>query len=240
MTMLDARRFSVAASMLLSAGLVLLAAAPARATAWTEAGDAGELPVTAQDTTGAGSVDSISGNLSWGGGATSGGEDISLDLGGGGGATSLTAPDDFIDMYQIHLDGDFRVSSTGAMGARLFLFDGEGRGIVSSAPTVLGGDPSLSGSVDSGAYYLAIAMASTPVSQALDGVSSEPIFSETGGPSTEAIHHWTLDTWSVNAATLSYTLTLEEGGGTSIPEPCLLGLAGLSVAGLARHRLRAR
>src|SRR5205807_874170 len=47
---------------LLVAGLVLLAAA-AQAQVWNESGDAGDLPATAQNTVGTGSLTSIQGNL---------------------------------------------------------------------------------------------------------------------------------------------------------------------------------
>src|SRR5882762_7344358 len=87
--------------------------APARATPWTEVGDAGELPATAQVPVGSGVLTSITGSI--------------------GPPSTISLTD--ADMYRIHISGptSFSATTVGTGGTlvdtQLFLFDAGGLGV---------------------------------------------------------------------------------------------------------------
>ncbi len=90
--------------VMLSTAVAVGLASPAIAQHWSEQGDAGDLPGTAQVPTGAGALNSIAGVIS----------------------------DDFdADMYCIHIDGNFSASLCGgaAFDTQLFLFSRDGTGV---------------------------------------------------------------------------------------------------------------
>jgi len=114
----------------------LLAIAPrAHAAAWTEVGDAGQLPATAQSTAGTGPLTEIDGNL--------------------------VSPDD-VDMYCIHVTdvpGFFaNLQCVIIQGPNLWLFDATGKGVAMNS-FCQGGAKGVSGAFLSGTgtYYIAVA-----------------------------------------------------------------------------------
>lgn len=112
---------------------------PTQGKKWIEVGDAGSLPLTAQEPTGDGPLASICGNM-----------DFTGD----------------VDMYKICLTGGGNFSATvsreDGFDAQLFLFDSSGKGVYSSDDTILGIGPALLPAghpltpVNAGVYYLAV------------------------------------------------------------------------------------
>lgn len=118
--------------------LALVAAPGARAQAWTETGDAGDLVSTAQTTLGTGSINSIAGNLS--------------------------SPTD-VDVYCIQIPAVppanlplIQLQCTVIQGPNVWLFDATGKGVFSGstcsggAKTILAPNVSLA----PGTYYVAV------------------------------------------------------------------------------------
>lgn len=130
---------------------LLLLGRPSHATTFTELGDAGNLPGTAQVMSGIGLLTEIHGTLS-------------------------PANGDGQDMYRLYIDGSgtFSATTVGGVGfdSQLFLFDTSGKGVYANddvrfrdfAPSTLpAGDPLTP--IATGYYYLAITQCcSTPIS----------------------------------------------------------------------------
>jgi hypothetical protein len=169
------------------AGLALCSSAFGQA--WTETGDAGDLPASAQLTVGTGQLFSISGSI--------------------GGASD-------IDMYQIEIcdSGNFSASTVGGttLDTQLFLFAGSGMGVVSNDddPGGAGLQSTIpAGFVSSnGTYYLAVSLYNRdPISSG--GLIFEPAaFTEVtiaNGPGAGSpVSGWQNGT----TGTGSYTITL--------------------------------
>lgn len=117
---------------MLAAATVVSSAGVARG-GWTEAGDAGQLPGTAQSVTGSGLLSMITGEL---------------------GTTDA-------DMFAVFISGAFTATTVDTPGSladtQLFLFDSDGYGVLGNDDANSGTLRStLSGSLDPGIYYLAI------------------------------------------------------------------------------------
>jgi hypothetical protein len=216
---------------------LLLLGRPSYATTFTELGDAGNLPGTAQITGGVGFLTEIDGTLSPGNG-------------------------DAQDMYLIHIDGGgtFSATTIGGVGfdSELFLFDASGKGVYANddvsgdfAPSTLpAGNPLTP--ITAGDYYLAITQCcSVPIS--LDGqiftiagphhrVVSGP--TGAGGDSPVTGYSGTFVQTPTVGGPYQIFLTgthpfLRSADASVVPEPHTLALmlAGLGMMGLfARHR----
>ncbi len=123
----------LAAALALAATLML--AGSARAQVWNEAGDAGDLPATAQVTTGSGPLTTINGNLA--------------------------SPTD-VDMYCVHVTDPAAFSAclqcVVIQGPNLWVFDANGNGI-SAVTTCQAGCKLVTGATvtSAGTYYVAVA-----------------------------------------------------------------------------------
>ncbi len=161
--MLTVGRASLASFFVL---FLLLLGRPSYATVFTEIGDAGNLPGTAQVTTGLGFLTEIDGTLS-------------------------PANGDAQDMYLIHINGGgtFSATTLGGVGfdSELFLFDASGKGVYANddvsgdyAPSTLpAGNPLTP--IAPGDYYLAITQC-----------CSEPVSSDGKIFTVDGPHHRTL------------------------------------------------
>jgi hypothetical protein len=208
----------------------LLSASAVRAAPWSEVGDAGELLASAQQPTGAGSLDSISGSIS-------------------------TVDDQ--DLFRIFISDPtaFSAVTTGGdptdpatqLDSMLALFDSSGVGIVLNDDRVLNDGNSQLGALPLGAtpgiYYLAIFDdSSLPVSGAGafpgDLIWTQPIFPFTGqrapdgGGGSSPLSEWVAE--SNNALGSAYSIALT--GVTFVPEPSISAL--LLAAALLRIALR--
>jgi hypothetical protein len=206
--------------------VVLGLATAAPAGVLVEAGDAGDLPVTAQVATGTGSLDSISGTLA-------------------------DASD--VDVFSIFLSGSGTFSATTvgltAVDTKLYLFDSAGLGVFTNddadvftlQSTLPSGDPLTP--LAAGVYYLAITSFDIdPVS--LGGpIFPEPIFPDlvygpTGPGGGSPVIGYT-GSGDSGAYTIALTGAQFQGVAAAVPEPgnlTLLGLAGLSLLGYGWRR----
>jgi hypothetical protein len=199
----------------LAAVAMLLTITPAGATIWTEVGDAGNLPGTAQITIGVGPLTSITGTL----------------------------PDNSdVDMFCIQITdkANFRAAISplaATVDPDIWLFNANGFGI-SANNTVTGGQAWVTGAnvPSNGMYYLAI---SSDMASALSagGAIWNPVYVYTerapdGPGAAQAITGWGGN--PVNDMT-SYTVQLTGAGFCEVPEP---GSLSVLVAGLCGMLLR--
>jgi hypothetical protein len=216
--------------LLASAATALLGPSAARATPWSELGDAGELPASAQQPTGSGALDSISG--------------------------SIGAVDDR-DLFRIRITDPAAFSAIASGGdpadpatqldAMLALFDASGRGIVLNDDRVLDDGNSELGALPLGAtpgiYFLAIFDDdSLPVSGSgtfpADLIWTSPVSPFTGqrvpdgGGGGAPISGWVAS--SSDPLGSGYVISLV--GATFVPEPQLSVLALCAALGLAGLR----
>lgn len=226
--MLTAGRASLASFCILS---LFFFGKPSYATTFTEIADAGNLPGTAQVTSGVGLLTQINGMLS-------------------------PANGDSQDMYLIHIDGDRTFSATTVGGAsfdsELFLFDADGKGVYANddasgdfAPSRLPANNPFT-PVTPGDYYLAITQCcSAPVNSegqifTIAGSSHRHVSGPTGPGGTSPVTGYS-GAFVQTSGDSSYQIFLTGAHATVVPEPSVfaLMLAGLSMVGLlARRRLR--
>lgn len=192
--------------------LAMIASTPSISAPYVESGDAGESLATAQ--TLPGGTNSVSGSVS--------------------GDT---------DMFKFYWGGGaFYVNTSGStFDTQLFLFDASGAGVWANDDGLPGlgsyiEDPALA----SGFYFLAISGYNRdPVSASGVMFQSSP-FDPQYSPSYPGE---TLLSWSGTGLTGSYTLNFRSASGEdvqtgTVPEPNLLGLLGVGMAGLAALRRR--
>jgi hypothetical protein len=214
-------------------GLVVLAllAAPAAGWAgpvWAEVGDAGQLPATAQVTTGGGPLTAITG--------------------------TIDTPND-VDMFAIRITSPstFSATTVGQPGThfdtQLFLFDSNGRGVEANddvSTTNLRSTLTSIGALPSGIYYLAISSFNAdPVAPGGLRLFPEPeetiapTFGLPVGPTGPGgglpVADWT--TGGLSAGTYQIALT---GAEFAIPEPGSVLLFGLGLAGALGYGRRRR
>jgi hypothetical protein len=180
--------------------------------AWTEVGDAGDLPGTAQVVTGSGTLDTIFG--------------------------VMNDPD--VDMYQIYVSdpAGFSAYATG-FDPQLFLFDQSGLGVYGDDDSGGGLNALLpAGNTYSpttpGIYYLAISEFNLdPFSAGGAIFSGYPAATPTGPGSGSPVSSWSGGTWHVGG---DYTIELT--GAKYIPAPgaILLGSIGVGLVGWLRRR----
>lgn len=182
---------------------------------WTEAGDAGDMPGTAQTVSGLGDLTSITGYLD--------------------------ADYYDVDMYQIYINGLSSFSATTVGGSivdtALFLFDSTGMGVLANDDTTDDNYQSTipSTALSAGIYYLAIsAYAYNPVSIGGLIFPLEPpwidVFGPTGPGGASPISGWVYDSYDYG----EYTITLTGVSSvSSVPEPSTILLFGAGMAGLA-------
>lgn len=199
--------------------LILAAGSPNSAMAghWTEIGDAGELPGTAQVVWGSGPLNTITG-----------------------------AYNGDADMYQIYISDPpaFSAYAT-AEDPQLFLFDADGMGVYANDDQVIG-NPTQSynaylppghaqSPTSAGLYYLAVSeWDHDPYSPTGLIFPSEPydgVFGPTGPGGDSAITYW-------SGTEYDYSYTIELTGAQYVPVPgaVLLGILGLSAGGIKLRR----
>jgi len=198
--------------IVLVAVLCAFITAPAMAQLWTEVGDAGELPGTAQVVLGSGPLTTITG--------------------------SFTTTD--ADMYQIKIVNPDRFSAhVAALDNQAFLFDAAGYGIYGSDD--IGGLPydrnaylepgHTYSPTTPGLYYLGVVSAnSDPLSTSgmIFPDTWPGVFGPTGPGASDPFVSWQGDgTWNSD-----YTVTLTGAEYVPVPGAVLLGMLGLSVVGV--------
>ncbi|MEO6824443.1 MAG: DVUA0089 family protein [Nitrosospira sp.] len=216
---------------------LLLIGRPSYATTFTELGDAGNLPGTAQITGGVGFLTEIDGTLTPGNG-------------------------DGQDMYLIHIDGGgtFSATTLGGVGfdSELFLFDANGKGVYANddvsgdfAPSTLPAGDSLT-PIIAGDYYLAITQCcSVPISSdgqifTIAGPHHRVVSGPTGAGGDSPVTGYSGTFVQTPAVGGPYQIFLmgthpflRSGDASVVPEPHTLALmlAGLGMMSLlARHR----
>ena len=186
--------------------------------AWTEIGDAGDLPGTAQVVTGIGPLDSISG--------------------------ALTGGSDFGDMYQIYISDPlgFSAETVGSgFDPQLFLFDLSGMGVYANDDGGTGLESLLPSAhafspTTPGLYYLAITDWNRDPYSAGGLIFPSSPFSDVHGPTGVGggapVTHWISSIDSPGAYTIELT------GATTIPAPgaILLGSIGVGFVSWLRRR----
>jgi hypothetical protein len=207
---------------------------PAYAVTWTEIGDAGSLPATAQIPTGSGALTAISGTLS-----------------------PSTA--DGQDMYRIYITGGGTFSATTVGGvsfdSELFLFDSTGKGTYAnddvsgqSAPSTLPAGNALTPLV-AGYYYLAITQCCSEASSSggaiftVAGSANNSVSGPTGAGGGSAISGYT-GAFNQSPGGGAYTIFLTGAQISAVSEPnsaALMVFGALSLSGMfatARRRLQ--
>ena len=196
---------------------VLITASGNAFAAWTEVGDAGELPGTAQVVSGSGPLTGISGTIS---------EDA--------------------DMYQIYISDALgfsaQVTATN-FDTQLFLFDASGMGVYANDDNGAILEPSLLpaghplGPTSAGTYYLAISAWDYDAYSSGGLIFPSGPFTEVVGP-TEPGGGSPISSWSgLSFITGDYSIALT-GAEHVIPAPgaLLLATVGLGVVGWLRRR----
>lgn len=209
-------------ALLLWCCLLVMACPSFAGSVWNELGSAGNLPGTANITSGAGSLDLISGNL-----------------------MSVTE----VDMYQIMIS-DF--ASFSAMtedcifcvdDPQLFLFDSAGRAVYMNDDGPSGSQSELPagspyGPTADGLYYLAIGWFDNEPFSALGRMFVDSI--DTSGPDvggSSPITFWNNDAIGRDDLPTAYNIHLA-GASFAVPEPGTLVLLATGLAGLAGLRSR--
>jgi hypothetical protein len=206
--------------------VLCLSASAARADfVWTEVGQAGSLPSTAQVTAGLGSLTGIKGTI-------------------------LSANE--VDMYAIRIIDPTHFSATtvgtpGTLnGTHLFLFDSSGHGVYANIDATTGAGRSTLpagsplGPQTAGLYYLAIAsFGRDPISAPNNDLIFPDfpftgVFGPTGPGGADAISGYA----GAGSATGSYTINLT--GAAAVPEPSslVLGVVGVGCVAVALYRRR--
>jgi hypothetical protein len=207
-------RKRVLGSLIAAAAIAI--ATSASAASHNEVGDAGQLPGTAQNPAGAGALSSISGKIA-------------------------TGSD--VDMYRIILNGGaFGATTVGTPGTlgdtQLYLFNASGIGVLANDDDPGGTTlrSTISGSLPSGTYYLAISsFDADPISAGGLIFPSAPftgLFGPSGPGGGQAISGW-----SGSGGDGTYTIELR--GACAAPEPGSLALLATGALPLLR-RLRRR
>ena len=227
--MLTVSRASLTSIVVLS---FLLLGRTSYATTFTELADAGNLPGTAQVTSGVGLLTEIKGTLSPENG-------------------------DIQDMYQIHIDGGgtFSATTVGGVGfdSQLFLFDANGKGVYAN-DDVVSGDfaPSrlpaghLLTPIIAGDYYLAITQCcSVPVSSGgliftIAGANHRVVSGPTGLGGDSPITGYSGALVQIPTEGGPYQIFLTGAHASVVPEPhaFALMLAGLGMIGLFARQTR--
>jgi len=191
--------------------VLAFAAGPAMAQLWTEVGDAGELPGTAQVVLGSGSLTTITGAF-----------------------TQTNA-----DMFQIKIVDPAGFSAyVDAADNQAFLFDAAGMGVygnddISSTvydaylPTGNANSPTTPG-----LYYLGVVSANVDPFSAAGRIFPNTwpdVYGPTGPGGGSPITHWAYWPATHNSA---YTVTLTGAEYVPVPGAVLLGILGLSVVGV--------
>lgn len=176
-----------------------------------EAGDAGDLPATAQIVTSFDTLTSISG--------------------------SITSPLD-VDMYRLALPRavllSLSVAPTSTIDSQLFFFSSIGSGLVANDDMGLSLDAELTADLSPGVYYLGV----TSWDRRPTNAANLPLFGDASGAPLMPINSGPVTGWTGSGAIGSYIINVSE---IPEPETYALMCAGISVIGaVARRRRLAR
>lgn len=199
----------------------------ARAQTWTESGDAGELPTSAQAVYGVGALTTITGTI---------------------GANGFGGPD--VDMYLLNLTGNgtFSATTVGLPGdlfdTQLFLFTLDGLGVYSNDddPSAFGGRSTLPAfhpltPVAPGLYYLVVSAYGRKPTSSAGLIFPETPFTGVLGPTGPGgAGPITGYTGTTAEAQVSYTIALTGAQPAAIPEPGTLVLVSMTALGLLLSR----